>query len=90
MIDVTNAAVIAKTFPLPSAFEIINVIVSSVIGVLGLSAAVEGYLKNTIPIWQRIILAIGSIMLIIPEWITDIIGIAVVVVITLLNVRKCD
>ncbi|ACA32371.1 TRAP transporter permease [Histophilus somni] len=90
MIDVTNAAVIAKTFPLPSAFEIINVIVSSVIGVLGLSAAVEGYLKNTIPIWQRIILAIGSLMLIIPEWSTDIIGIAVVVVIALLNVRKCD
>ncbi|WP_249963456.1 TRAP transporter permease [Histophilus somni] len=90
MIDVTNAAVIAKTFPLPSAFEIINVIVSSVIGVLGLSAAVEGYLKNTIPIWQRIILAIGSLMLIIPEWITDIIGIAVVVVIALLNVRQCD
>ncbi|VEG72872.1 TRAP dicarboxylate transporter subunit DctM [[Pasteurella] aerogenes] len=90
MIDVTNAAVIAKTFPLPSVFEIINVIVSSVIGVLGLSAAVEGYLKTTMPMWQRIILAIGSFMLIIPEWITDIIGIAVVAVMVLLNFRKRD
>ncbi|SUB34289.1 TRAP dicarboxylate transporter subunit DctM [[Pasteurella] mairii] len=90
MIDVTNAAIIAKTFPLPSAFEIINVILSSVIGVLGLSAAVEGYLKNTIPMWQRIILAIGSLMLIIPEWITDIIGIAVVAAMVLLNLRKRD
>ena len=88
MIDFTNAAVIAKTFPLPSVFEIINVIVSSVIGVLGLSAAVEGYLKTTMPMWQRIILAIGSFMLIIPEWITDIIGIAVVAVMVLLNFRK--
>ncbi|MDY4593543.1 MAG: TRAP transporter large permease subunit, partial [[Pasteurella] aerogenes] len=90
MIDVTNAAVIAKTFPLPSVFEIINVIVSSVIGVLGLSAAVEGYLKTTMPMWQRIILAIGSFMLIIPEWSTDIIGIAVVAVMVLLNFRKRD
>ncbi len=88
MIDVTNAAVTAKTFPLPSVFEIINVIVSSVIGVLGLSAAVEGYLKQTMPMWQRIILATGSFMLIIPELITDIVGIAIVALIVFLNFSK--
>ncbi len=88
MIDVTNAAVTAKTFPLPSVFEIINVIVSSVIGVLGLSAAVEGYLKQTMPMWQRIILATGSFMLIIPELITDIVGIAIVALIAFLNFSK--
>lgn len=88
MIDVTNVAVTAKTFPLPSAFEIINVIVSSVIGVLGLSAAVEGYFKHNMPIWQRIILAAGSFMLIIPELITDIVGITIVTLIVFLNIRK--
>ena len=88
MIDVTNVAVTAKTFPLPSAFEIINVIVSSVIGVLGLYAAVEGYFKHNMPIWQRIILAAGSFMLIIPELITDIVGITIVTLIVFLNIRK--
>ncbi len=88
MIDVTNVAVTAKIFPLPSAFEIINVIVSSVIGVLGLSAAVEGYFKHNMPIWQRIILAAGSFMLIIPELITDIVGITIVTLIVFLNIRK--
>lgn len=88
MIDVTNVAVTAKTFPLPSAFEIINVIVSSVIGVLGLSAAVEGYFKHNMPIWQRIILATGSFMLIIPELITDLVGITIVTLIVWLNYRK--
>lgn len=88
MIDVTNVAVTAKTFPLPSAFEIINVIVSSVIGVLGLSAAVEGYFKHNMPTWQRIILAAGSFMLIIPELITDLVGITIVTLIVWLNYRK--
>ena len=88
MIDVTNVAVTAKTFPLPSTFEIINVIVSSVIGVLGLSAAVEGYFKHNMPIWQRIILAAGSFMLIIPELITDLVGITIVTLIVWLNYRK--
>ena len=88
MIDVTNVAVTAKTFPLPSVFEIINVIVSSVIGVLGLSAAVEGYFKHNMPMWQRIVLAAGSFMLIIPELITDLVGITIVALIVWLNYRK--
>ncbi|EPE67365.1 hypothetical protein I142_10360 [Pasteurella multocida RIIF] len=57
-------------------------------GVLGLSAATEGYFKQAMPIWQRVILAIGSFMLIIPELMTDLIGIAVVAVMIWLNFRR--
>lgn len=88
MIDVSNVAVTAKTFPLPHIVDIISVLISSTIGVLGLSAATEGYFKQAMPIWQRIILAIGSFMLIIPELMTDLIGIAVVAVMIWLNFRR--
>ncbi|TCT18510.1 TRAP transporter 4TM/12TM fusion protein [Bibersteinia trehalosi] len=88
MIETANVAVMTKTFPLPNATEIAVVIISSVIGVLGLSAAVEGYFKNPMALWQRIILAAGSLMLIIPELITDLAGIAIVTAIILLNYRQ--
>ncbi|HDR1496288.1 TPA: TRAP transporter permease [Pasteurella multocida] len=88
MIDVSNVAVTAKTFPLPHIVDIISVLISSTIGVLGLSAATEGYFKQAMPIWQRIILAIGSFMLIIPELMTDLIGITVVAVMIWLNFRR--
>lgn len=88
MIETANAAVMAKTFPLPSVIDIIAVVISSVIGVLGLSASVEGYFKQPMAMWQRIILAVGSLMLIVPELTTDLVGIAIVATMILLNFRK--
>lgn len=88
MIDVTGVAVTAQTFPLPEFWVIISVVVTASMGVLGLSAAVEGYFKNTVVAWQRVILAIGSLMLIVPEHITDLIGIMVVAAIVWLNYRS--
>ncbi|MGC6248090.1 TRAP transporter permease [Bisgaard Taxon 45] len=87
MIDVSSVAVTAKTFPLPHVVDIISVLVSSTIGVLGLSAATEGYFKQVMPIWQRVILAVGSFMLIIPELMTDLVGIGIVAVMIGLNLR---
>lgn len=78
----------AKTFPLPSVIDIVAVVISSVIGVLGLSAAVEGYFKQPMALWQRIVLGAGSLMLIIPELITDLVGIAIVAAMILLNYRQ--
>lgn len=88
MIETANVSVMAKSFPLPTLFEIISVVATSLIGVLGLSAAVEGYFKKEMPLWQRIILAIGSLMLIAPEWLTDLVGVVLVTLIALLNWRK--
>lgn len=88
MIETANVGVMAKTFPLPSVIDIVAVVISSVIGVLGLSASVEGYFKQPMAMWQRIILAIGSFMLIMPEFTTDLVGIAIVVAMILLNFRQ--
>ena len=87
MIDVTNAAVTAKTFPLPAWHVIAMVTVTSIMGVLALSAAVEGYFKTHIPMWQRIVMAVGVFCLIVPETLTDIVSLVVAGAMLLLNWR---
>ena len=84
----TDAAVTARTFPLPEVWVIVSVVVTATIGVLGLSAAVEGYFKHNMAAWQRIILAIGSLMLIVPEHITDLVGVVIVGLMVWLNYRN--
>lgn len=88
MIDVANAAVTAKDFPLPHWWTIISVISTSVVGVLSLSAAVEGYFKTTIANWMRLPLAAGGLMMIVPELSTDLIGIAIVAAVLVVNLRQ--
>lgn len=88
MIDVTGADVMAKTFAFPEWHVILSVTITSIIGVLALSSAVEGYLKTHLAVWQRIIIAIGAFCLIVPETITDIVGVALVLAITLMNYRS--
>lgn len=87
MIDVANVAVTAKEFPLPAWSTIALVTVTSILGVIALSSAVEGYLKNGMNSWQRIIMAIGAFCLIVPETITDFIGLFLVTVIAMMNTR---
>ena len=53
---------------------IIQVVITSSIGVWGLTAAIQGYLFRKIGIPLRLLLLIAGICLIIPETITDIIG----------------
>lgn len=88
MIDVTNTDVMAKTFAMPAWHLIAMVTVTSIVGVLALSASVEGYLKTVMPMWQRIVMAVGACCLIVPETITDIIGIVLVVVVGAVHFRQ--
>ena len=87
MIDPVGLAVTAKEFPLPPIIEIITVVITSVMGVIGLSAAVEGYFKGNINALTRIILAIGALLLIYPEVLTDVIGGVIVIGIFVLNIK---
>ncbi|MFC0323790.1 TRAP transporter permease [Gallibacterium melopsittaci] len=88
MIDVHNAAITANSFPLPAISEIISVCVTSILGVIGLSAAVEGYFKHNINPLFRIILAIGSVLLISPEFISDIVGIVILLIMLFINIKQ--
>jgi TRAP-type uncharacterized transport system fused permease subunit len=56
--------------PLHIAFAILT----SMVGVTGLAAAVIGHARRPLAIWQRVMVALGACMLIFPGWITDSIG----------------
>jgi len=60
-----------------SLMEILWVTMTTSIGIIGLAGAIIGYFaKNTNP-WERILLTIGALLLIVPEKITDFVGLAI-------------
>ncbi len=87
MIDPTGLAVTAKDFPLPPILDIITVVVTSVMGVIALSSALEGYFKGDMNTVTRIILAIGALLLIYPEITTGIAGGVIVLGIAAWNMK---
>jgi hypothetical protein len=66
-----NPALILINTSIP---QVALIIVTSLFGIFGLSAALEGYLKQQMNPIVRIIMAIGGILLIYPGWITDLSG----------------
>ena len=66
-----NPALILINTSIP---QVALIIVTSLFGIFGLSAALEGYLKRQMNPIVRIIMAIGGILLIYPGWITDLSG----------------
>lgn len=88
MIETTGIAVNATEFVLPPILEIVLITITAIIGIIGLSAAVEGYFQTKLNVVFRIILGAGALMLIIPETITDIIGLVIVLGIFILNYMK--
>ena len=69
----------------PSVFEIIQICATSLIGIYAISSGMEGYMHHRVPIWQRILLVGGGLCMVAPDLITDIIGIAVVAVIIVIQ-----
>lgn len=88
-IDTTSLTSMNVTeFPAPSIISMLMIAVTSIVGVISLGAAVEGYFKSTMNVVERLILASGALMLIIPELYTDIAGMVVVFGLALFNNRK--
>ena len=61
-----------------SALEVIQIIITSTIGMIGVAAALEGYIKGALAWPLRILIAAGGLMLIDPGTVTDVIGIVIV------------
>ena len=55
--------------------DIILSVITSIIGIIGLACAAEGWLLRHAYWYERVVLAIGSILMVIPGFTTDIIGI---------------
>lgn len=64
----------------------IQVIITSFLGIFGVSSALEGYIVAHAPWWQRILLAAGGLSLIDPSLTTDIVGLAVIAVVIVLQI----
>jgi TRAP-type uncharacterized transport system fused permease subunit len=72
-------------------YDVISIIISSLIGIGLLSVGLEGWLLKKVPWWQRIIAIAGGLLLIIPGWVTDIIGLAIaigLVTLQILSLKK--
>lgn len=63
--------------------NVILIIVTSIIGVIGLGASVEGYLFRQVNLPLRILLFVSAILLMTPGWPSDMAGFAVFAVIVL-------
>lgn len=69
-------------------YEVILICITAIIGMFGVSAALEGYLFTNMKWYERIVSAIGGLLLIYPGIVTDSIGlglIAIVVIIQLIS-----
>ena len=69
----------------PTPFDVVRSILTSFIGIFAISAGMEGYMHHHTPLWQRILLLAGGLCMVIPEAITDIVGIVLVALVTVLQ-----
>ena len=69
-----------------TAGEVILICITSLIGIFGVSAALEGYFLTNMPWYQRILTAVGGLLLIYPGIVTDSIGLALVAITAALQI----
>lgn len=78
----------AMLFVDTTAFEVILICVTSVIGIFGVSASLEGYCLCSMQWYERIVSAIGGLLLIYPGIVTDAIGLALVAAVVAVQLIK--
>ncbi|MCR5761023.1 MAG: TRAP transporter permease [Sphaerochaetaceae bacterium] len=66
-------------------FSAIQGIISALLGLFGVSMALEGFFKAKLPAWQRVLSCVAGLMLIFPGTVTDIVGVAGIGLVILLN-----
>lgn len=70
------AMLLIDTTPL----KVVQIAITSLIGIFGISAALEGYLMTTIGLIFRVFLLVGGILLIDPSHLSDLIGLILIVI----------
>ena len=73
--------------------EVILICITSIVGIFGVSAALEGYLLRSMRWFERIASAVGGLLLIYPGLVTDSVGmclVAAVVVLQLIERKKAN
>ena len=68
----------AMLFVDTTALEVITISITSFVGIFAVAAALEGYLFHHMPWYLRLVSLVGGLMLIYPGIVTDLIGLALV------------
>jgi len=68
----------AMLFVDTTVWEVILICVTSLVGIFGVSAALEGFLLQRMSWWQRVMSVVGGLLLIYPGIVTDSIGLLLV------------
>ena len=68
-----------------SALEVVQICISALLGIFAIAAALNGYIFRRIPVIFRLILAAGGLGMLIPGIVTDLVGLALVAVICVLE-----
>ena len=68
--------------------QVILIVVTSLLGIFGVSSALEGYLLTNMNPIQRVLSAAGGLLLIDPNSFTDVIGIALIAVIVIWQILQ--
>lgn len=74
-------------------FGMIQIILTSLIGLFGVSSGVEGYLIKSMNVFERIVIAVGGLMMMVPGTASDFIGVALfalVVVLQIIGKKKAN
>lgn len=69
-----------------SAWEVVQISITSLVGIFAVSASLEGYLLKHMPWYQRIISLVGGLMLIYPGHVTDIIGLGLFAIVFIMQI----
>ena len=59
-------------------FKVLQILATSLIGCFALSAALENYFMHKNKIWETVLFAIGGLLLIMPDGLTDLIGLILI------------
>ena len=62
-------------------YDVVQIVITSLIGIFAVSAGMEGYMITKAPWWQRLLLLGGGLMSIIPGIATDAIGIVAIAIV---------
>jgi TRAP-type uncharacterized transport system fused permease subunit len=58
--------------------KVVQIIITSTIGMFAISGGMEGYMAKKMPWWERLLAVIGGLALIEPKLATDIIGMIII------------
>ena len=66
-------------------YDIVLLVITALCGIYIISAGMEGYMYKHMPVWERLMALAGGLLMIIPGWQTDVAGVALMVLVIVLQ-----